>query len=56
MSLGDNENDIAMLEVAGLGVAMLDAKENVKAAANDITDSNDNSGVAKAIKKHLSFD
>lgn len=53
MSLGDNENDIAMLKVAGIGVAMFDARERVKAAANDIADTNDNSGVAKAIRKHL---
>lgn len=53
MSLGDNENDITMLEVAGIGVAMFDAREHVKAAANYIADTNDNSGVAKAIKAHL---
>ncbi len=55
MSLGDNENDIAMLQTAGLGIAMLDAKDNVKEAANEVTDSNDNSGVAKAIKKYLAI-
>lgn len=54
MALGDNENDISMLESAGLGIAMADARDKVKAAANEITESNDNSGVSIAIRKHLS--
>jgi Cof subfamily protein (haloacid dehalogenase superfamily) len=53
MAIGDNENDISMLEHAGLGVAMHGAKDLVKAAANEVTESNDNSGVAVVIRKHL---
>lgn len=55
MALGDNENDISMLESAGLGIAMKDAREKVKSAANEVTESNDNSGVAIAIRKHLAI-
>lgn len=55
MALGDNENDISMLECAGLGIAMKDAKDHVKEAADEITDSNENSGVAKAIRKHMNL-
>lgn len=55
MALGDNENDIPMLESAGLSIAMKDAREHVKEAATEVGDSNDNSGVAKAIRKHLEF-
>lgn len=55
MALGDNENDIPMLETAGLGIAMLDAVDKVKKSANEVTDSNNNSGVAKAIRKHLNL-
>lgn len=53
MALGDNENDIPMLETAGLGIAMADARDHVKLAANEITKSNNESGVAIAIRKHL---
>lgn len=55
MALGDNENDIPMLVNAGLGIAMKDARANVKEAADEITESNDDSGVAIAIRKHLAI-
>jgi len=42
-----------MLEHVGLGIAMKDARDHVKEAADEVTDSNDNSGVAVAIRKHL---
>ena len=49
--IGDNENDISMIEYAGLGVAMGNAIEQVKDLADFITDTNKEDGVAKAIKK-----
>ncbi|WP_066891116.1 Cof-type HAD-IIB family hydrolase [Clostridium nigeriense] len=49
--IGDNENDISMIEYAGFGVAMGNAIEEVKALADYITDTNKEDGVAKAIKK-----
>lgn len=49
--IGDNENDISMIEYAGCGVAMGNAVDVLKSAANYITDTNDNDGVAKAIEK-----
>lgn len=51
MAFGDNYNDLPMIEFAGTGVAMGNAEEDVKNIANYITDSNENSGVAKAINK-----
>lgn len=51
--IGDNENDISMLKYAGLGIAMGNAEEIVKETADYVTDINDNSGVAKALKKFL---
>lgn len=53
MAIGDNENDVEMISFAGMGVAVKNAEENVKKAANYITDSNDNDGVAKAIEKFI---
>ncbi|EOR20738.1 HAD superfamily hydrolase [Clostridium sartagoforme AAU1] len=50
MCIGDGGNDIEMLKRAGIAVAMKNGMENVKAIANYITEDNNNSGVAKAIK------
>lgn len=49
--IGDNENDISMIEYAGCGVAMANGAESLKSVADYITDTNDNDGVAKAIEK-----
>ncbi len=51
--IGDNENDISMLKYAGLGVAMGNALDSVKEVAQYVTDTNDNDGVAKVIKKFV---
>ena len=51
--IGDNENDISMLKYAGLGIAMGNAEEIVKETADYVTEINDNSGVAKALKKFV---
>ena len=48
---GDNENDLSMIKYAGLGVAMGNASQLLKDNSDYITDTNTNSGVAKAIKK-----
>ena len=53
IAIGDNENDISMIEYAGLGVAMENATDETKKIANYITDSNDNDGVKKIIDKFI---
>ncbi len=53
IAIGDNYNDINMIEFAGLGIAMGNAPEAVKQYADDITLSNDEDGVAEAIKKYI---
>ena len=53
MALGDGINDISMIEDAGLGVAMGNAHPLVSAVADCITASNDNDGVAKAIREFV---
>lgn len=50
---GDGFNDISMIEVAGLGIAMENAQDVVKAAADYITLSNDNDGILHMIQKFL---
>ena len=50
MALGDGTNDLTMIEAAGLGVAMSNAHPLVLAAADHVTVSNDEDGVAKAIR------
>lgn len=44
MAVGDNHNDISMLQLAGLGVAMKNADEKVKAAADMVSSGNNNQG------------
>lgn len=53
MALGDEENDLSMIEYAGMGVAMANAVEKVRRAADYITVSNEEDGVAKAIEKFI---
>ena len=50
VSFGDAENDIPMLRAAGMGVAMGNADEQVKAAANMITLTNNDDGIAHALQ------
>ena len=53
IAVGDAGNDIAMIEYAGLGVAMANAQEDVKKIANEITKSNQEDGVYEVVKKHI---
>lgn len=51
MAFGDGGNDISMLRHAGIGVAMGNANEEVKAAADYVTTSVDEDGIANALKR-----
>lgn len=51
--IGDSENDLSMIKFAGLGVAMGNADEDVKTAAQYITESNNCDGVARVIEKFV---
>ncbi|MFT6388623.1 MAG: Cof subfamily protein (haloacid dehalogenase superfamily) [Cellvibrionaceae bacterium] len=53
MAFGDSHSDILFLEKAGLGIAMGNANDNVKSAANMSTLSADENGVAKALSQIL---
>lgn len=53
MAIGDGNNDVEMLEYAGIGVAMANGTEAAKNSAKYITDTNENDGVAKVIYKYV---
>lgn len=52
MAIGDGENDIEMLELASLGIALSNGSEKTKAVANLIGPSNDEDGVAEVIYRY----
>lgn len=53
MALGDSENDISMLEYAGIGVAVRNAADEVKKAADYVTENQSGDGVAEAISRFV---
>ncbi len=50
MAFGDGGNDIAMLQYAATGIAMGNASETVKAAADYVTENAENDGIALALE------
>lgn len=50
MAFGDGENDMVMLELAGIGVAMGNAEEPVKALADYVTASVEENGISQALR------
>lgn len=56
MGIGDQENDLSLVANAGVGVAMANAIPMVKEAADYITKTNDEQGVAHAIRKFVLTD
>ena len=55
IAIGDNYNDKGMIEFAGMGIAMGNAPEEIKLAADYVTETNNNDGVAKALLHHFSL-
>ncbi|MDQ2865464.1 MAG: Cof-type HAD-IIB family hydrolase [Candidatus Eremiobacteraeota bacterium] len=53
LAIGDSRNDVPMLRWAGIGVAMDNALPEVKAAVPNLTASNDEDGVARAIRRFV---
>ncbi len=49
-AIGDSENDVEMIEVAGIGIAVANADEKLKAAADVIVSGSDGEGVEQALK------
>ncbi len=53
VSVGDSLNDIAAIRASGLGVAMGNAQEEVKRAADVVTGTNQEDGVAQVIRQYV---
>lgn len=53
LACGDGFNDVSMIKYAGMGIAMANAQEPVRAAADYVTLSNEEDGVAHVIEKFI---
>ena len=53
MAIGDNANDVGMIQWAGMGVAMGNSHPSVLDVADHVTEDNDSDGAAKAIRDIL---
>jgi len=53
VACGDGYNDIKMIQLAGLGVAMENAVDDLKNVADYVTKSNDDNGIAHVIEKFI---
>ena len=53
MAIGDEENDLSMIAYAGVGVAMGNAISAVKEAADVVTATNEEDGVAKIVSEYV---
>lgn len=54
ISFGDAQNDIGMIKWAKVGIAMGNATEETKLAADEVTDKNVEEGIAHSLEKHFS--
>lgn len=55
ISFGDGHNDMSIIEYAGIGVAMANAVDDLKDAADEVTLSNEEDGIAVSLEKHLGY-
>ena len=53
MAIGDSSSDLEIIKACGIGVAMGNAPENIKAAADHVTVSNTEDGFALALEKYV---
>ncbi|MBO0458190.1 HAD family phosphatase [Enterococcus hulanensis] len=53
LAIGDQENDIELLQMSGISVAMGNAQEHVMEIADYVTETNDDAGVSKALQQYL---
>lgn len=55
MAIGDGENDLPMIKDAGIGIAVANSFPKVKAAADHVVSSNNDDGVAEALRKYTNM-
>lgn len=53
LAIGDSSSDLEIIKACGVGVAMGNAPDNIKAAADDITATNTEDGLAQAFEKYI---
>ena len=53
LAIGDSENDMEMIQYAGMGIAMGNAYKKIKDVSDAVTDTNNRSGVAKALYHYV---
>jgi hypothetical protein len=53
IAVGDDDNDLEMIRHAGLGIAMGNAEETIKAVADYVTDSNAEDGLVQALERFV---
>lgn len=53
IAFGDEDNDLEMIDYAGIGVAMGNGIKEIKQIANAVTDSNNEDGIAKFLMERL---
>ena len=53
LAIGDSSSDVEIIQACGVGIAMGNAPDNIKAIANDVTDLNTNDGLAQAFEKYV---
>lgn len=55
IAFGDEGNDLAMLDYAGIGVAMGNGIDEAKSVAKIVTDTNENDGIGKMLADHFNL-
>jgi hydroxymethylpyrimidine pyrophosphatase-like HAD family hydrolase len=53
LAIGNYYNDCEMIAFAGIGIAVANAPDDLKALADDVTTSNNDDGVYHALKKYV---
>lgn len=53
LAIGDSSSDVEIIKACGVGIAMGNAPDNIKAIADDVTDLNTNDGLAQAFEKYV---
>ncbi len=53
LAIGDSSSDYAIIQKSGVGIAMGNAPDNIKAVADDVTGLNTEDGLAQAFEKYI---